>query len=255
MNPNLVIATRAARKAGNIMLQALERLDHLNVQEKKHNDFVTEIDVKAEQIIVEILQASFPNNSFLTEEQGEIWGKDRDTIWVIDPIDGTLNFMHGYPHFAVSIAKKVNGRVEQGLIYNPASQDVFTATKGEGALLNNRRLRVSKRHSLHGALIGMNFPRAGQDQAFQDKILTQLVPQVGAVRRTGSTALDLAFVAAGYLDGFICDHFQEWDVAAGLLLVREAGGMVTDLSGGDAILDTHSLVATNPKLLRALLTL
>ncbi len=253
MHPNLVIAIRAARKAGDLMLRALERLDHLNIEEKNPNDFVTDIDLKAEQKIVEIIQAAFPNDSFLTEEQGEIWGQDRNTVWVIDPIDGTLNFLHGFPHFAVSIAKKVNGRVEQALIYNPVSQDVFTASKGEGAALNDRRIRVSKRSSLHGSLIGANFPRPGQAPALQEKILTKLVPHIGALRRTGSTALDLAYVAAGYLDGFICDHFQEWDVAAGVLLVREAGGIVTDLTGGDKILETHSLLATHPKLLKSLL--
>ena len=255
MHPNLVIATRAARKAGDIIVRSLYRLGDLTIQEKQHNDYVTEIDLKAEQAIVEILQASFPNDSFLTEEQGEIWGADRDTIWVIDPIDGTLNFIHGFPHFAISIARKANGRVEQGLIFNPVSQDLFTAAWGEGATLNDRRIRVSQRTKLKGTLVATNTPRMADAKGLHQKVLEKLVPEVGAVRRTGSTALDLAFVAAGYLDGFLCDHFQEWDVAAGILLVREAGGLVTDLKGSDAILESGTLAASNPKLLRYLVSL
>lgn len=253
MHPNITIAVRAARKAGDIISRALDRLPDLNVREKNHNDYVTEIDLKAEQAIIEILNTAYPTDSFLTEEQGEIWNEDRDTVWVIDPIDGTLNFMHGFPHFSVSIAKKVKGRIEQAVIFNPATQDIFTATRGEGAALNDRRIRVSKRSGLHGALIASNLPRAEEKSGAYQKMTEKLLPEIGALRRTGSTALDLAYVAAGYLDAFACVNFYEWDIAAGLLLVREAGGIVTDLKGGEEIVKENTLLATNPKLIKPLL--
>ena len=253
MHPHLNVAIRAARLAGDIMIQALNRLDSVQVHEKSHNDFVTEIDLKAETMIIETLQAAFPHDSFLSEEQGAIPGDDPDNIWIIDPIDGTLNFIHGFPYFSISIAKKVKGRVEQGLIYNPIAQDIFTATRGEGATMNDRRIRVSKRTSLKGCLIAANMPRPATDPVLYQNLSEKILPQIGALRRTGSSALDLAYVAAGYFDAFICDHFCEWDVAAGMLLVREAGGVVTDLKGGDDILKDMRLVASNPKLLKPLL--
>lgn len=254
MHPNLLIANRAARKAGEIIVRSLDRLGNIGIREKKHNDFVTEVDIKAEQAIVEIIQNAYPQDSFLTEEQGEIWGEDRDTIWVVDPLDGTLNFLHGFPHFAVSIAKKVHGKIEQAVIFNPVTQDVFSASRGEGATLNDRRIRVAKRSSLNGTLINANFPRLGSPDTIQQKVLEKWLPLVGAFRRTGSTALDLAYVAAGYSDVFICDQFQEWDVSAGILLVKEAGGMVTDLKGNDVMTSAMGLLATNPKLLKPCLT-
>ncbi len=250
MHPNITIAVRAVRKAGDIIVRALDRLSSLDVQEKQANDYVTDIDLKAEQAIIDILHTAYPTDSFLTEEQGEIWHEDQEAIWVIDPIDGTLNFLHGFPHFAVSIAKKVKGRVELGVIFNPVTQDMFTVVRGEGATLNDRRIRVSQRTGLHGALVASNMPRAGDRSDLYAKLMEKIVPKVGAVRRTGSSALDLAYVAAGYLDTFVCNHFQEWDVAAGILLVREAGGVVTDLQGGDAILQTGGLVASNIKLIK-----
>jgi myo-inositol-1(or 4)-monophosphatase len=253
MHPHLNIALRAARLAGDIILQGLNRLDSIEFREKRHNDFVSNIDLQAEEAILETLRASFPEDSFLTEEQGELWGANPDTIWVIDALDGTLNFMHGFPFFAVSIAKKVNGRVEQALIFNPVSQDVFSASRGEGASLNDRRIRVAKRSQLPGSLIAVNMPRAAQTGDLYHNIITKILPNIGALRRTGSSALDLAFVASGQLDGFICDHFSEWDIAAGLLLIREAGGMITDFKGGDAILEQQQLLAANPKLLKPLL--
>ena len=255
MHPNITIAVRAARKAGAIIVRALPHLTDIEVKEKHSNDYVTDIDLKAEQAVVEIINAAYPTDSFLTEEQGEIWHEDRDTVWVIDPIDGTLNFIHGFPHFCVSIAKKVQGKVEQAVIFNPVTQDLFTATRGEGASLNDRRIRVAKRTNLHGALVANSLPRSSGGEALLQKINEKLVPEIGAVRRTGSSALDLAFVAAGYLDAFVCDHFQEWDVAAGMLLVREAGGMVVDLKGSDAVMEQGQLLASNPKLLKSLLPL
>lgn len=250
---NLTIAVRAARKAGDIIARALDRLDRLHVQEKGPNDFVTDIDLQAEQVIIDIIRTAYPADSFLTEEQGEIWGEDRDTVWVIDPLDGTLNFLHGFPHFAISIAKKVKGRVEQAVIFNPVSQDLFTAIRGEGAALNDRRIRVSKRTSLHGALIATNLPRLGDHTPVYQILREKTMPEIGALRRTGSTALDLAYVAAGFLDAFVCVHFYEWDVAAGLLLVREAGGLVTDLQGGDDIFRHNTLLAAPVKLAKPLL--
>ena len=236
------------------MLRALDRRESFKVHEKGHNDFVTEVDLQVEQAMIEIIAGAYPQDSFLTEEQGEIWKEDRDQIWVIDPIDGTLNFLHGFPHFAVSIAKKVNGRVEHGVIYNPITQEVFTATRGEGANINaSRRLRVSKHAQLTGSLIATNLPRSDGAQAAYHELMEATLPQVGAFRRTGSTALDLAYVAAGYLDAALCVGFEEWDVAAGILLVREAGGLVTDFKGGDNMLKDKRFLATNPKQMKVLL--
>lgn len=254
MHPNLTIAVRAARKAGDIIVRSMDHLDKIDIQEKKHNDFVSEIDLKAEQAIIDILHTAYPTDSFLTEEQGEIWYEDRETIWVIDPIDGTLNFLHGLPHFSISIARKVKGRIELAVIFNPASQELFTAVRGEGAALNDRRIRVGKRTNLHGALVATNMPRADDSMPIYQKVMDKILPEVGALRRTGSTALDLAYVAAGFLDAFVCRHFFEWDIAAGLLLIREAGGMVTDLKGGEDMLKQDSLLASNPKLMKTFLT-
>lgn len=253
MHPQVNIMIRAARRAGDIMLQALDRREKLEIQEKKRNDFVTEVDLQVEQTLIHLLQESFPNESFLTEEQGEIWGEDRDSIWVIDPIDGTLNFIHGFPYFAISIAKKIKGRIEHGVIYNPASQDIFAATRGEGASLNGRRIRVSRQNHLHGALLASNTARLEATRSPCQTLVDKILPEIGALRRTGSIALDLAYVAAGQLDALICEPFCEWDVAAGLLLVREAGGRVTDLKGGDEVLNGTQLIATTPKLLKSLL--
>lgn len=253
MHPQANIMIRAARRAGDLIIQALDRLDKVDVQEKGRNDFVTEIDLKVEETLIYLLRESFPNESFLTEEQGEIWGEDRDSIWVIDPIDGTLNFIHGFPYFAISIAKKVRGRVEHGVIYNPASQDIFAASRGEGATLNGRRIRISKRAQLQGALLASNAQGRTEGPAACQHLLDNIAPTIGALRRTGSIALDLAHVAAGQFDAFICDAFYEWDVAAGMLIVREAGGIVTDLKGSDAVQGGHPLIATTPKLLKPLL--
>ncbi len=254
MHPQVNIAIRAARRAGDIILRAMDRLENLKVQDKGRHDYASEVDLQAEQAIIEIIAGAYPEDSFLTEEQGEIWKGDRDQVWVIDPLDGTLNFLHGFPHFAVSIAKKVNGRVEHAVVYNPITQDIFTATRGEGASLNaSRRLRVSKLAQLNGALIATNLPRNSGDQSAYHTLMEETLPEVAAFRRTGSTVLDLAYVAAGLLDTAICVGFEEWDIAAGALLVREAGGLVTDFKGGDAILQEKRFVAGNPKQVRAVL--
>ncbi len=243
MHAQINIAIRAARRAGDIILRALDRRDEARP-----------IDLQVEQAIIDIIAAAYPQDSFLTEEQGEIWKEDRDNIWVIDPLDGTLNFMHGFPHFAVSIAKKVKGRVEQAVIYNPVTQDIFTATRGEGAHLNAaKRIRVSKQPTLKGALLATNLPRKQTGEAAYAQFVDAVMPEVAAFRRTGSTALDLAYLAAGYVDAFVCTEFFEWDVAAGLLLVREAGGVVTDFKGAEGMIESRQLVAGNPKQVKALL--
>ncbi len=254
MHPQVNIAVRAARRAGDIILRAMDRLEGLKIHEKGHHDYASEVDLQAEQAIIDIIAASYPEDSFLTEEQGEIWKGDPDQVWVIDPLDGTLNFLHGFPHFAVSIAKKVNGRVEHAVVYNPITQDIFAATRGEGANLNAaRRLRVSKRGSLNGALVATNLPRTAGDQTAYHDFMAATLPEVAAFRRTGSTVLDLAYVAAGLLDAAVCVGFEEWDVAAGMLLVREAGGLVTDFKGGDDILKEKRFLAGNPKQMKGLL--
>ncbi len=254
MHPQINIAIRAARRGGDILLRAMDRLETLKIHSKEHLEYAMAVDLLVEQSIVEVISTAYPLDSFLTEEQGEIWKEDLSQVWVVDPLDGTLNFLHGFPYFSISIAKKINGRIEYAVVYNPLSQDIFYAVRGEGAFLNTaRRIRVSKREKLNGALVATNLPRGiGSQKAYSD-FSEALLSEIAAFRRTGSIALDLAYVAAGYLDASVCVGFEEWDVAAGMLLVREAGGIVTDFKGGDNILKEKNFVASNPKQLKVLL--
>lgn len=252
MHPLINIANRAARSAGNIITRSLERLDTLKVTEKQYNDFVTEIDKKAEQVIIEAIHKVYPNHSILAEESGKTEGND--ITWIIDPLDGTTNYIHGFPHFAVSIAIQNKDRIEHGLIYDPVRQETFTASRGEGAQLNNYRLRVSNRVGLQGALLGTGFPY--RDLEHMDaylKTLRTLIPQVAGIRRAGAATLDLAYVAAGRLDGFWEFNLAPWDLAAGALLIQEAGGIVSDVDGSENFLTSGNIVAGNPKVFKALL--
>ncbi|MES9993511.1 MAG: inositol-1-monophosphatase [Candidatus Thiodiazotropha sp.] len=252
MNPMLTIAVRAAREAGRVITRNFNRLDRLTVSDKGNNDFVSEVDRNAEAVIINLLREKFPHHAILAEESGK-QGSD-DHLWIIDPLDGTTNFLHGLPQFAVSIALKIKGRLEVGVVYDPVSEEMYTASRGEGALLNDRKIRVSNRKGLEGALLGTGLPY--RDFRFTDNymgMLKELIKDSAGVRRPGSAALDFAYVAAGRTDGFWELGLKEWDFAAGALLVREAGGMVTDIGGGERYLETGNVIAGNIKVHNAML--
>lgn len=249
----LNIATRAARSAGRILMRYLERTDRIAVTSKSRNDFVSEVDRGAEQAIIQELRSRYPDHAILAEESGEHRGNEFQ--WVIDPLDGTTNYLHGFPQFSVSIALKYRNRLEQAVVYDPLREEMFTASRGQGAQMNDRRLRVAGRTSLEGALIGTGFPF--RDHRHLDAYLSMfkaMIQDTAGIRRPGSAALDFAYVAAGRLDGFWELGLAQWDFAAGALLVNEAGGKVTDLAGGDRYLDTGNLIAGNLKVHQAMLT-
>ncbi|HAZ60301.1 MAG TPA: inositol monophosphatase [Gammaproteobacteria bacterium] len=256
MHPMLNMAVRAAHRAGDLILRYLDRVGDLDVQSKGHNDFVSEVDRAAEATIIEVLRRAYPDHVFIGEEGGEQAGENEDYQWLIDPLDGTTNFLHGHPQFAVSIALRVKGRLEQGVVYDPARQETFTASRGAGAYLNDRRLRVSRRTGLKGALIGTGFPvRQPAHLDLYLETFRAIMLETAGVRRAGAAALDLAWVAAGRMDGFWEFVLQPWDIAAGALLIEEAGGIVTDLDGGTAHMERGHVVAGNPKVIRELLKL
>lgn len=251
--PIVNIAVNAARAAGNLIIRSLDRLDSIRISQKQPNDFVTEIDQLAEREIVSIIRKAHPNHGIIGEEGGETPGDDY--TWIIDPIDGTRNFMHGFPHFAVSIAVRYKGKIQHGVIYDPVRQELFTASKGKGAHRNDTRIRVSQHSQLNQCLLGTGFPYRHSEAAVDAyiKTLQSLLPLCGDVRRAGSATLDLAYVACGRLDGFWEIGLKLWDLAAGTLLIKEAGGMVSDTQGGDDYLKTGHVVAGNPKILKQLL--
>ena len=236
------IAVRAARNAGSVLLRYYDRIDTLSITSKGRNDFVTEVDRAAEQIIIKTLRDAYPNHAILAEESGRHEGNEIQ--WVIDPLDGTTNYLHGFPQFSVSIALKHKGVLEHGVVYDPMRDEMFTASRGSGALMNDRRLRVSNRKSLDGALLGTGFPYSDHSNldAYLGMFKDLLKPTAG-IRRPGSAALDFAYVAAGRIDGFWELGLSEWDFAAGALLVKEAGGTVSDISGGRRFLETGNVIA------------
>lgn len=252
MHPILNIAIRAARNAGNIIMQSYERMDRIKVVEKQPNDFVTEVDQAAEKEIIATIRKAYPDHGFLGEESGLSSGNDY--LWIIDPLDGTTNFMHGFPHFAVSIALQYKDRIEHAVIYDPLRQELFTASRGKGAQLNDRRLRVTSRRELTGALLGTGFPFKRQEhvklylEIFEDLFLT-----TAGIRRAGAATLDLAYVAAGRLDGFWEFGLSPWDIAAGSLLIKEAGGLIGDCDGSENYLQSGNIITGNPKIFKALL--
>ncbi|MCY1348562.1 Inositol-1-monophosphatase [compost metagenome] len=259
MQPMLNIALRAARSAAELIFRSIERLDTLSVSEKEAKDYVTEVDRAAEQTIINALRKAYPNHGFLGEEGGLIAGSGEgaDYLWVIDPLDGTTNFVRGVPHFAVSIACKYRGRLEHAVVLDPVRQEEFTASRGRGAALNGRRLRVSARKSLEGALLGTGFPFRDEQIDHLDNYLgmfRSLVGQTAGIRRAGAASLDLAYVAAGRYDAFWEFGLSEWDMAAGALLIQEAGGLVSDFTGGHDFLDKGQIVAGNTKCFKAVLT-
>jgi myo-inositol-1(or 4)-monophosphatase len=247
MQPMLNIAVRAARSAGEIILRSADKASHLAVDSKGKNDFATEIDRLAEKEIISIIKAAYPEHSILAEESGEHAGND--FVWIIDPLDGTTNFIHGFPQYAVSIALKYKDRIEIGVVYDPQRDELFTAKRGGGAMLNNRRLRVTALTSMKGALIGTGFPfKVPQHlDAYLNMFRAITIDSAGS-RRAGSAALDLAYLAAGRLDAFWEIELKEWDMAAGILLVKEAGGVATDFSFKDDYLASGNLIAGSPRM-------
>ena len=246
MKPMLNIAVRAARAAGDAIMRHYDRLDAVTAHAKQRNDFVSEVDREAEAHIIRIIQRAYPDHGILAEESGRHDGADY--LWIVDPLDGTTNFLHGFPHFAVSIALQHDGRLELGVIYDPIRQELFTATRGGGAALNNRRMRVSTRRSLDGALLATGFPYR-DDQAHETYLglLRAFMGATAGIRRPGAAALDLAYLAAGRVDGFWELALNRWDIAAGALMVREAGGIIADLYGGTDYLASGNILAANPK--------
>jgi myo-inositol-1(or 4)-monophosphatase len=240
----LNIAIRAARSAGNIIIRSLQHVEHLEVTTKGRNDFVTDVDRLAEQEIISVIHKSYPDHAILAEESGE--QGDSETIWIIDPLDGTANFLHGFPHYCVSIGVMVRGRIEHGVIYDPLREELFTASRGAGAQLNDRRLRVTKQKTLAGSLIATGFPFKYHEH-FPAYLATfnAVFPEVSDLRRGGSAALDLAYVAAGRVDAYWELGLQKWDLAAGILLIEEAGGVVSDFTGGENHIEHGNLVAGN----------
>ncbi len=252
MHPTLNIAIKAARRAGQIINRASRDVDLLKVSAKRHNDFVTEVDKAAEEIIIATLKDSYPDHAILAEETGE--SGESDFRWIIDPLDGTTNFIHGFPQYAVSIALSHKNVITQAVVYDPGRNELFTASRGRGAFLNDKRLRVTRRDKLQDALIGTGFPyREWQHVDSYLAMLRDLLQKTAGVRRPGAAALDLAYVAAGRLDGFWEIGLSPWDMAAGSLLITEAGGLVGDLRGEAEFLNSGNIAAGNPKVFSQLL--
>ena len=250
LHPMLNIAIKAARAAGAIINRASLDLDRLQVNTKAPNDFVTEVDHAAEAAIIDVLLGAYPGHGILAEESGSTRGaKDSDYVWIIDPLDGTTNFIHGLPTYAVSIGLAFRGQVQQAVVYDPARNDLFFASKGRGAFLNDKRLRVSKRVRMADALIGTGFPfRRGDDLGHYLRMFETVMKSCAGMRRPGAAALDLCYVAAGWYDGFFETGLSPWDVAAGSLLVTEAGGLVGNFTGEADYLHRREVVAGCPKI-------
>ncbi len=247
MHPFLNVAVKAARRAGQIINRAALEIDNLQVARKGQSDYVTQIDRAAEDAIKEVLLEAYPTHGILAEETGKTPGKS-EFEWIIDPLDGTTNFIHGFPQYAISIALAQDGQLAHGVIYDPNRNELFTASKGRGAFFNDRRIRVSRCDRLTDALIGTGFPYRVFDRvdayigAFRE-----LTEKTAGMRRPGAASLDLAYVAAGRLDGFWEFGLSPWDMAAGVLMIQEAGGFVTDLNGDSDYLNTGDVVAGAPK--------
>lgn len=251
MHPLLNIAVGAARRAGEVIVRSLDRVGALVVSEKGRNDFVSEVDRAAEQVLIATIRKSYPSHGFLAEESGAAAGDDY--TWVIDPLDGTTNFLHGFPQFAVSVACRHRGRAEVGVVLDPLRGELFTAERGGGTQLDGRRLRVSQRPGLEGALVGTGFPYRDNRRLLKPYVamLESVMNATAGVRRPGAASLDLAYVAAGRLDAFFEFGLSPWDTAAGNLLITEAGGRVGTMSGGEYA-DGGDLLAGSPKVYAAL---
>ena len=249
MQAFLTTAIEAARKAGDIAQINFARINQSDIKTKAYNEFVTFVDEEAEKAIVDIIHGRYPDHTILGEEQG-LKGNESDYLWIIDPIDGTTNYIHSFPVYCVSIALKIKGRLEVAVIYDPSRQELFTAIRGMGAMLDGRKIRVSKQRTLQGALLGTGFPYRDQLdwlEVYLD-IFIDFTRIVGAIRRPGSAALDLAYVASGRYDGFWEFGLKPWDVAAGVLLIQEAGGLVKSMIPGEDAVESGSLLCGNPHL-------
>ncbi|WDE00286.1 inositol-1-monophosphatase [Thalassomonas actiniarum] len=254
MHPMLNIAVRASRAAGKVISRAFEQHDKVEVELKGTNDVVTNVDVAAEQAIIETIRKSYPKHTIISEEAGVLKGEDDDYQWIIDPLDGTTNFVKGIPHFAVSIALKVKGKLDQAVVFDPIRGDLFTASRGKGAQLNGFRIRVKQPKELTGAILATGFPfKKKQHIDAYFNIVKTLFVKTSDMRRAGSAALDLAYVASGRVDGFFEIGLKPWDTAAGELLVIEAGGMVSDFTGGHNHVQSGNIVASSTRLLKEIL--
>jgi myo-inositol-1(or 4)-monophosphatase len=257
MDPMLNIAIKAARVASKVMLHNIERLDQLDIEQKGRADFVSEVDRQAEEIIIDTIHSAYPDHGILAEESGISGDKDKsEHEWIIDPLDGTTNFLHGLPVYAVSIGLRVKGVLQTAVVYDPSRDELFSASKGKGAHLNDRRIRVSDTRTLSNALLATGFPY--KEMKYLEPWLGSfkaLVPHVAGIRRAGSAALDLAQVACGRYDGFWEFGLNPWDMAAGILLIQEAGGFSSDMKGRQDMLETGHIIAGNPKLFGKLQTL
>ena len=249
LHPMLNIAIKAARSAGSVINRAALDLEVIKVGSKGPNDFVSEVDRKAEEVIIQTLLDAYPGHGILAEESGREHGaRDSEYVWIIDPLDGTTNFLHGFPVYAVSIALAHRGVVQQAVVYDPTRNDLFFSSKGRGAFLNDRRLRVSKRLRLSDSLIGTGFPfRKGDNFKRYVKMFEEVMQSCAGLRRPGAAALDLCYVAAGYYDGFFETGLSPWDVAAGSLIITEAGGLIGNFTGESDFLYQREVVAGNPK--------
>jgi myo-inositol-1(or 4)-monophosphatase len=256
MEPMINIALRAARKVGENIVRASDDLERLEVVEKGVNDFVSEVDISAERDLIYHLQKAYPEHAILGEESGLIGKEDAEYKWIIDPLDGTTNFVRGIPHYAISIACLRRGKLEHALVLDPVRREEFTASRGRGAQLNGRRMRVSKQNSLEGSLLGTGIPfkdHCDDKMSAYTKTLEILAGQSAGIRRAGAASLDLAYVAAGRLDAFWEIGLSPWDMAAGALLVREAGGLVSDIDASENFLESGNIVCGNPKCFKAVL--
>ena len=259
MHPMLNTAVKAARRAGSIINRASLDLDRLQVARKGPRNYVTEVDQASEEAIIDVLRTAYPNHSLLCEESGvhlgenQAEGTEPEYQWIIDPLDGTTNFIHGFPVYAISIALKHKGQLNQALVYDPARNELFTASRGGGAFLNDRRIRVSGNSRYHEALVGEHIGRS-VNGVKPESTFAAMLADSGSVRRTGSTVLDMAYVAAGRLDGFCGVNLKEWDVAASGLLVLEAGGLIGDFDGEQNWMETGNVLAATPKIFTQMLS-
>lgn len=252
MQPLLNIAINAARQAGDIILRHMDQLDRIQISEKGTNDYFTEVDVKAEQAIIQTIHKAYPEHGILAEECGVIHD-DAECVWIIDPLDGTSNYIHGFPFYAVSIGIQIKNRIEHAIVYDPIRHECFSASRGRGARLNDRRIRVSKQTQLSAAMLGVSLQQ--ENHPTPSCASTQsLINQCASARRTGSVALELAYVASGRLDGFFGFNLKPWDIAAGCLLIQEAGGLICDQLGGEHYLKHGNVFAGTPKVFKSMIT-
>jgi len=250
MHALLNVAVMAARRAGSMLIKKMVNLSKLKIEEKGHNDYVSDADHAAEKAVIDCILKHYPDHAILAEESGQ--HGESDTVWIVDPLDGTTNYLHGFPVFAVSIGVQVKGRMEHGVVYDPMRQELFTASRGQGAQVDGRRIRVSGQKQLERALVGTGFPyrRVDDELGPYMDMLAKILKSTSGVRRPGAAALDLAYVAAGRLDAFWETGLKSWDLAAGSLIIREAGGMVSGLDGSENYLDTGHILTGTPKIYR-----